>query len=116
LGEELLREHKYEDAHRLFEEAVRIYDQASQFHAYLGWSKFQMQPGDPLAAEAALGALQKAIDLNPTADKSYLFSGYIYKALGRMEQAETHFAKAIQCNPDCAEAAEELKSLQAPSG
>jgi CheY-like chemotaxis protein len=111
LGEELLKEHKYEDAHRLFEEAVRIYDQASQFHAYLGWSKFQMQPGDPLAAEAALGALQKAIDLNPTADKSYLFSGYIYKALGRMEEAETHFAKAIQCNPDCAEAAEELKSL-----
>ncbi|HEX4803949.1 MAG TPA: response regulator [Myxococcaceae bacterium] len=111
LGEELLKEHKYEDAHRLFEEAVRIYDQGSQFHAYLGWSKFQMQPGDPLAAEAALGALQKAIDLNPTADKSYLFSGYIYKALGRMEQAETHFAKAIQCNPDCEEAAEELKSL-----
>jgi len=111
LGEELLKEHKYEDAHRLFEEAVRIYDQASQFHAYLGWSKFQMQPGDPGNAEAALGALQKAIDLNPTADKSYLFSGYIYKALGRMDQAQTHFAKAVECNPDCAEAADELKAL-----
>jgi tetratricopeptide (TPR) repeat protein len=112
LGEELLNEHKYEDAHRLFEEAVRIYDQASQFHAYLGWSKFQMQPGDPGNAEAALGALQKAIDLNPTADKSYLFSGYIYKALGRMDQAQTHFAKAVECNPDCAEAADELKALE----
>ena len=111
LGEELLKEKQFEAAHRLFEEAVQIYDQASQFHAYLGWSRFQMQPGDPNAAEAALTALQKAIELNPSAETSYLFSGYIYKALGRMEQAETHFEKAIRCNPDCAEAADELRTL-----
>jgi tetratricopeptide (TPR) repeat protein len=116
LGEELLKERQYQAAHRLFEEAVQIYDQAAQFHAYLGWSKFQMQPGDPASAEAALDALQRAISLNPTVDKSYLFSGYIYKALGRMDQAETHFEKAIQCNPDCSEALHELKSLPHDGG
>jgi CheY-like chemotaxis protein/tetratricopeptide (TPR) repeat protein len=116
LGEELLKERQYQAAHRLFEEAVQIYDQAAQFHAYLGWSKFQMEPGDPASAEAALDALQRAISLNPTVDKSYLFSGYIYKALGRMDQAETHFEKAIQCNPDCTEALHELKSLPHDGG
>jgi len=116
LGEELLKERQYKAAHRLFEEAVQIYDQAAQFHAYLGWSKFQMQPEDPSAAEAALDTLQRAINLNPKVDKSYLFSGYIYKALGRMDQAETHFEKAIQCNPDCTEALHELKSLSHGGG
>ncbi|HXN41266.1 MAG TPA: tetratricopeptide repeat protein, partial [Myxococcaceae bacterium] len=116
LGEELLKERQYQAAHRLFEEAVQIYDQAAQFHAYLGWSKFQMQPEDPSAAEAALDTLQRAINLNPKVDKSYLFSGYICKALGRMDQAETHFEKAIQCNPDCTEALHELKSLSQDGG
>ncbi len=116
LGEELLKERQYQAAHRLFEEAVQIYDQAAQFHAYLGWSKFQMQPEDPSAAEAALDTLQRAINLNPKVDKSYLFSGYIYKALGKMDQAETHFEKAIQCNPDCTEALHELKSLSHDGG
>lgn len=116
LGEELLKEGQFQAAHRLFEEAVQIYDQAAQFHAYLGWSKFQMQPADRASAEAALDALQKAINLNPRVDKSYLFSGYIYKALGRMDQAETHFEKAIQCNPDCTEALQELKSLSDGGG
>jgi tetratricopeptide (TPR) repeat protein len=116
LGEELLKERQFQAAHRLFEEAVKIYDQAAQFHAYLGWSKFQMQPEDPSAAEAALDTLQRAINLNPKVDKSYLFSGYIYKALGRMDQAETQFEKAIQCNPDCTEALHELKSLSHEGG
>jgi len=116
LGEELLKERQYQAAHRLFEEAVQIYDQAAQFHAYLGWSKFQMQPEDPASAAAALDTLQRAINLNPKVDKSYLFSGYIYKALGRMDQAETHFEKAIQCNPDCTEALHELKSLSHDGG
>jgi len=116
LGEELLREQQYEAAHQMFLEAVKIYDQAAQFHAYLGWSRFQMQPDDPASAEAALEAIRKAISLNPTVDKSYLFSGYIYKALGRMGEAETHFEKAVQCNPDCSEALRELKTLSQGSG
>ncbi|HKD43189.1 MAG TPA: response regulator [Myxococcaceae bacterium] len=116
LGEELLRERQYEAAHQMFLEAVKIYDQAAQFHAYLGWSRFQMQPDDPASAAAALDAIQKAISLNPMVDKSYLFSGYIYKALGRMGEAETHFEKAVQCNPDCTEALRELKTLSQGSG
>jgi DNA-binding response OmpR family regulator/tetratricopeptide (TPR) repeat protein len=111
LGEELLRERQYEAAHQLFAEAVQISGGAAQFHAYAGWSQFQMRPDDPACVEAALSALAKAISLNPTVDKSYLFSGYIYKALGQMDQAESHFEKAIQCNPDCEEALQELKAL-----
>lgn len=116
LGEELLRERQYQAAHHLFREAVEIYGQASQFHAYLGWTLFQMEPGNPVSVEAAFASLENAIRLNPTVDKSYLFSGLIYKALGRPDQAETQFQKAIECNPGCDEALEELKALRSSKG
>lgn len=111
LGEELLRERQYRAAHQLFQEAVQIYGQAGQFHAYLGWTLFQMEPDNPASVDSALSSLEKAISLNPAVDKSYLFSGYIYKAVGKLEEAEVSFEKAIQCNPDCTEALEELKAL-----
>lgn len=111
LGEELLRERQYRAAHQLFREAVEIYGQAGQFHAYLGWTRFQMEPDDPASVESALSSLEKAISLNPTVDRSYLFSGYIYKAVGKLDQAEVSFEKAVQCNPDCTEALNELKAL-----
>ena len=38
------------------------------------------------------------MELSPTYDKSYLFGGYIYKALGRPDKAERQFEKCIECN------------------
>jgi Tfp pilus assembly protein PilF len=70
-----------------------------------------MEPDNPASVEAALSALEKAISLSPTLYKSYLFSGYIHQATGKLDQAEVSFEKAIQCNPDCTEALEQLKAL-----
>ena len=55
--------------------------------------------------------LQTAIRLNPKLDKAYLFLGYIYKANDQRHLAEQQFEKAIQCNPDCVEALQELKLI-----
>ncbi len=110
-GEELMRDRQYDAARRLFEEAIRLYDQEGEFHAWLGWSVFQSNPNAPEAADGALRALETAIRLNPRMDKGYLFTGYIYKATGRPDKAERQFEKAIQCNPDCTEALRELRLL-----
>jgi DNA-binding response OmpR family regulator/DnaJ-domain-containing protein 1 len=110
-GEELLRNRQYKDAHNAFQEAVNLYGDEGEFHAYLGWSLFQMEPNRPETADAALRHLEKAITLNPKLDKSYLFTGYIHKAIGRPDKAEKQFEKAIQCNPDCTEALRELRIL-----
>ena len=111
-GEELMRQRQYDAARRLFEEAIRLYREEGEFHAWLGWSVFQAAPHDPEAADDALRALETAIQLNPRMDKGYLFTGYIYKATGRPDKAERHFEKAIQCNPDCTEALRELRLLE----
>lgn len=113
-GEELLRSRQYEQAYQHFQEAVMLYGQEGDFHAYLGWSRFQSAPRDPSALEEALSALETAVQLNPRSDKPYLFSGYIYKATGRPDRAERNFERAIQCNPDCVEALRELRLLSGP--
>ncbi len=110
-GEELMRGRQYDAARRLFEEAISLYAEEGEFHAWLGWSMFQGSPEDHANTEAALGALEKAVALNPRLDKGYLFTGYIFKATGRPDKAERHFEKAIQCNPDCTEALRELRLL-----
>ncbi|HEX4621075.1 MAG TPA: DnaJ domain-containing protein, partial [Myxococcaceae bacterium] len=110
-GEELLRNRDFKGAHRSFQEAVNLYAEEGEFHAYLGWSLFQADPQNGEAADAALRSLEKAIALNPKLDKSYLFTGYIHKATGRPDKAEKQFEKAIQCNPDCTEALRELRIL-----
>jgi len=110
-GEEKMRQRDYEGAWMLFREAIQLYPDEGEFHAWLGWSKFQLDPKNGSMVGEALQAIEKAIELNPKVDKSYLFAGYIQKAIGRPDKAEKNFEKAIQANPDCTEALRELRLL-----
>ncbi|MBL8912227.1 MAG: response regulator [Archangium sp.] len=107
-GEDLMRNRAYAEAWKLFQEAIQLYDQEGEFHAWAGWALFQ---ADPNRADDAIRGIEQAISLNPKLDKSYLFLGYIHKATGRPDRAERQFEKAIQANPDCTEALRELRLL-----
>jgi tetratricopeptide (TPR) repeat protein len=110
-GEELMRRKRYGEARQSFEEAIQLYPDEGEFHAWLGWAIFQCDPGSEQASDAALEELDQAIRLNPRSDKAYLFAGYIYKHAGRPDRAAKHFDKALQCNPECTEALRELQLL-----
>lgn len=110
-GEELMRQRDYAQAHKLFGEAIALYPDEGEFHAWLGWSRFQVDPRNEGGVAAAVSEIERAIELNPKVDKSYLFLGYIHKAVGRPDKAERQFEKAIQVNPDCTEALRELRLL-----
>lgn len=108
-GEEFLRSNKWQKANEAFREAVDLYPEEGEFHAYLGWSLFQTAPDDDAVYDECLDHIMRAVQLSPKIDKSYLFLGYMYKARGRKDKAEKQFEKAIQCNPDCTEALRELR-------
>jgi curved DNA-binding protein CbpA len=110
-GEEMMRRRDFAQAHQLFKDAVGLYGDEGEFHAWLGWSQFQLDPKSPASVAAAQETIERAISLNPRLDKSYLFLGYINKAEGRPDKAEKLFEKAIQANPDCTEALRELRLL-----
>lgn len=105
-GEEMMQQHLFAEAVKLFNEAIALYPDEGEFHAWHGWALFQAFPD---RVEDALRALETAVSLNPKLDQSYLFLGYIYKAIGRPDRAERQFEKAIQCNPACTEALHELR-------
>ncbi|MBL8957099.1 MAG: response regulator [Myxococcaceae bacterium] len=110
-GEELMRQREYQGAWRHFQDAITLYGEEGEFHAWLGWARFQMDPKDDAVVQEAVTHIEKAITLNPRLDKAYLFLGYIHKASGRPDKAEKQFEKAIQSNPDCTEALRELRLL-----
>lgn len=107
-GEELMRQRLYADAYRQFQDAIDLYGDEGEFHAWLGWALFL---GDPRQSDGAIARIDHAVSLNPKLDRSYLFLGYIHKATGRPDKAERQFEKALQCNPDCTEALRELRLL-----
>ena len=107
-GEELMRSRDYEGAARQFADAISLYGDEGEFHAWLGWAKFQLGPEH---TEEAIQSIEKAVSLNPKLDKAYLVLGYVHKATERPDKAEKQFEKAIQCNPDCTEALRELRLL-----
>jgi DNA-binding response OmpR family regulator/curved DNA-binding protein CbpA len=110
-GQELVKANAFDDAHQLFQAAIELYGQEGEFHAYLGWTQFQRNPEDKANAKASLKVLERAVELNPGLDRTYLFAGQIYKALGKPDRAEKQFEKALECNPSCYEALHELSIL-----
>ena len=110
-GEAQFRKGDYAAAQAAFREAIELYPDEGEFHAWLGWSHFHAHPQSQQARDEALVSLEKATALNPRSDKAWLFTGYLYLSVGRPDKAGRHFEKALQCNPDCAEALRELRAL-----
>lgn len=108
-GEELMRRKLYPEAREQFEQAVRLYPQEGVFHAWLGWATFQSAPTSREVIAAALEELEEAIRLSPRSETGYLFAGYVHRAAGNPDSARRQFEKALQCNPACVEALQELR-------
>ena len=111
-GEELMRRREPGRAQESFEEAVRLYPDEAEFWAWLGWATWCAQDPGPAAEVAAIAHLDRALQLNPRIDRAYVFRGYVHAALGRREEAEGEFEKALLCNPACTEALRELRLIE----
>jgi DNA-binding response OmpR family regulator len=108
-GEKQLRENDPHAALQAFAEAARLYPDEAEFHACLGWATWlSLAAGEGAAAQARI-PLERALQLNPRIDRAYVFRGRIARALGKTQEAEAEFEKALLCNPACAEALEELR-------
>ncbi len=110
-GEQALNKRDYGKARDLFEQALQLRPEESEFHAFLGWALFQSAPKNTQRQRQACEQLVLAVALNPKLDKAHLFLGYVYKSMEDLESAEHEFEKAIQCNPDCTEALRELRLI-----
>ncbi len=99
----------WHEARQLLASAVDLCKEAGDLRALLGWSTFRSDPENAALKRAAINEVRQAIELDPGLDQAYLYLGRIYAGMGKTILAEKQFEKALQCNPDCGEALEELK-------
>jgi len=65
--------------------------------------------------EEALPYVQKALEMDPRLHSGTIFLSQIYQAQGEVERAQSLLRKAIERDPDFAEAKDELRRLRSPT-
>jgi curved DNA-binding protein CbpA/CheY-like chemotaxis protein len=107
-GEVLFKAGRWEDAEAQFREAISLNHTEAEFHAYLGMAMFR-RSGKP---DEAVSHVQKSLEMDPRLHSGTLFLSHLYEAQGDAERAKTLLRKAIDKDPDFAQAKEELKRLR----
>ena len=110
-GEILFKSGRWEDAEGQFREAISLNHTEAEFHAFLGMAMFR-RSGKP---EEALPHVQKALEMDPRLQSGTIFLSQIYQAQGEVERAQSLLRKAIEREPDFAEAKDELRRLRSPA-
>jgi curved DNA-binding protein CbpA/CheY-like chemotaxis protein len=109
-GEVLFKSGRWEDAEAQFREAISLNHTEAEFHAFLGMAMFK-RSGRP---EEALPHVQKALEMEPRLQSGTIFLSQIYAAQGEVERAKSLLRKAIDKDPDFAQAKDELKRMRNP--
>ena len=107
-GEILFKSGRWEDAEGQFREAISLNHTEAEFHAFLGMAMFR-RSGKP---EEALPHVQKALEMDPRLQSGTIFLSQIYQTQGEVERAQSLLRKAIERDPDFAEAKDELRRLR----
>jgi tetratricopeptide (TPR) repeat protein len=115
-GQRALSNQDYEEAIQSFEKAIQLYQVDPSYHFQLGLAGYlkatNETPPDQHLPEILRKPFLEAIALNPRYDMPRLYLGYISKRNGDLKQAEKEFEMALECNPQCAQAASELRDIK----
>lgn len=112
-GEIMLRNRSYTAAVAQFETAMRLNPEEAEHHVYLGWARYlAASPSGKAAAMAeAKKMIQKGLGMRGNIDMAYVFLGRLAKANNNTSEAEQHFRKALQINPQNDAAPSEINAL-----
>ena len=110
-GEQALARSAFADAAESFQKAVALYPDEGEFHAHLGWAKFNAAQTDE-DKRAAEDDLLRGVAQSPRRYLCHLFLARVLRALGREAEAVERFESALVCNPDSTEAAEALSLIR----
>ena len=111
-GEILLRNRSYPQALAQFQKAFDLNSEEAEHFVYLGWAQFLTTKDDKrTAANNAKTMINKGLAMRGNIDMAYIFLGRLAKAVDQTDEAEKHFNKALQINPNNDQAESELRVL-----
>ena len=103
---------KYGEALKMFDEAIKLNDKDADFYAWRAISQF-MAAADK---KAELGPAMKFVDLafkvRPKCAQAAYFAGQMHKLLGDAAAATKWFKKALELEPNHADAQRELRLMK----
>jgi len=106
---QLMGKKQWPQARQLLATAVNLCPDSGDLRAMLAWTTYRSAPESASMVRTAIRELRHAIELAPRNHEAYLFLARIYAGMGKTILAEKQYEKVLQCNPDCAEALDELK-------
>jgi CheY-like chemotaxis protein/tetratricopeptide (TPR) repeat protein len=111
-GEAALRSRQFQQALLAFGKALELYPDEGEYHAHYGWALHLCHPEDESMTREAMEHVRQGIKLASDRERPYLFMGRLCKATGRRDVAAKMFRRAIQIQPNCADASSELRLLE----
>jgi CheY-like chemotaxis protein/DnaJ-domain-containing protein 1 len=111
-GDDAMAVRSYETALAHYGKALELYPDEGDYHANYGYTLHLCHPGDAGMAAEAMEHVKRGLKLASHREKPYLFLGRLQKAVGRADQAEKMFVRAVQIDPQCLEALRELRLIQ----
>ncbi|MAE94090.1 MAG: hypothetical protein CL910_05465 [Deltaproteobacteria bacterium] len=110
-GQKELRARHYGEALRKFAEAVEAYPEEGEYHAAYGWALHLANPEDPARIREAKRHALYGKKLAPERSAPLLILGRLCKAQDKIPLAEQLFTRAVELDPDCSEALQELRLI-----
>lgn len=111
LGVVMLRQEQYDEAIKLFRDAIMMNEFNPFAHRMLGFALYRANQLDEAEAE-----LRKAVELNPADAKGHVLLGNLAFRKQRASEAENHFKSAIAADPTLSEPYYNLAFLAERSG
>lgn len=99
-AEEAMREGDYDQAVALFEDAYANGYDVPELHAHLAFCRFRASGNDPSSAPLALELLDWAEQADPGFPMIHAYRGAILVGLGRQEEADECFDRALYLDPE----------------
>jgi hypothetical protein len=115
-GELALRRDQPQSAVAEIERAVQLNPDESDYHAALAWARFCAAPDRQAAAAPTRAALDRAIQRAPRSVTPRFYLGRVERMLGRDPEALRHFRDVLTAVPGHAEAASEVRAIEARLG
>ena len=112
-GELALRRDHPEGAVAEFELAVQLHPDEADYRALLAWAQFCAAPDKVAIAPRTRTSLEKAIQRSPRSVTPRFYLGRVERMLGCDKDALRHFRDVLAAAPGHAEAASEVRALEA---
>jgi tetratricopeptide (TPR) repeat protein len=108
-GTVFMKARKYAEAVKIFEEAIQLNADESEFHAWRAYARFCAAPDKKAAQPEAFRDIQAVIKKNDRCVPAHYFLGVIAKTLGDTAGALKHFRKTVELQPDHIDAQREIR-------